>query len=343
MKRSVILVALIASSLVMGSLPAFATSNKKELNVAVLVWKFSDTYGSSVRAAMTNWAAKLGAEKGVKVNLKMVDANDDQATQNDQAVTLLERNPDILVVNLAQVTAGQNLVNLAQQKKVPILFYNREPSEASVITGAKSTFIGTKAEQAGEMQGDILAKLWKSNPGLDKNKDGKVQYLMFKGDPDNAEAIARTDFSVSRSKALGLQMELLNGQVIIANWDTAKAQDAMQSVWAKYGDKIEAIFCNNDDMALGVIAALNGVGYNTGVAGGKNIPIIGVDASNAALQAVKEGKLAGTVKQDGDAMGKAVIELAINGALGNDWLAGTKYQRASDNYSIRIPYSPITK
>ncbi len=352
-RKSVFLVAIaavffmvtLASGFAAGSKekPAAGAAAAKELNVSVLVWKYSDTYGSSVRAAMESWAAKLGAEKGIKVTLKMVDGNDDQAIQNDQAVTLLEKKPDILVINLCQVTAGQHLVDLAKAKGVPVLFYNKEPSEASVVTGAQSMFIGTKAEQAGEMQGDILAKLWKDNPAFDKNKDGKVQYLMFKGDADNIEAIARTEFSVSRSKALGLNMELANGQIIVANWDTAKAQDAMQAVWAKYGDKIEVIFCNNDDMALGVIAALNGVGYNMGTKESKFIPIIGVDASNAAVQSIADGKLAGTVKQDGDAMGKAIIELAMNGAQKKGWLDGTSYKLSDDGFSIRIPYSPITK
>ena len=57
---------------------------------------------------------------------------------------------------------------------------------------------------------------------------------------------------------------------------------------------------------------------------------------------INAGKLYGTVKQDGDAMGKANILMAINGALGKDWLDGTDYTMADDGYSIRIPYAKIT-
>jgi methyl-galactoside transport system substrate-binding protein len=49
-----------------------------------------------------------------------------------------------------------------------------------------------------------------------------------------------------------------------------------------------------------------------------------------------------TVQQDGDAMGKADIRIAINGALGKDWLDGTDYQLSADGYSVRIPYAKIT-
>ena len=320
---------------------ATTAAGKTELNVGVLVWKYSDTYGSSVRAAIEKYAASIGTEKGIKINLDMVDGNDDQAIQNDQASTLLQKNLDLLVVNLCEVTAGQPIVDLAKAAGVPVLFYNKEPSESSVVTGAKSIFIGTKAEQAGEMQGDILAQLVKADPKIDTNGDGTIQYLMFKGDPDNIEAIARSTSSVSQAIKDGLKLEQVNGQDLVCNWDTAKAQDAMQSVWAKYGDKIEAVFCNNDDMALGVIASLNEVGYNAG--SGKYIPVIGVDATDAAAEAIKNGKLQGTVKQDGDAMGKAIIELAINGAQGKGWLDGTSYKMADDGFSIRIPYSPVTK
>ena len=324
--------------------PADTTAaGKTALNVGVLVWKYSDTYGSSVRAAITKYAESIGAEKGIKINLDMVDGNDDQAIQNDQASTLLQKGLDLLVVNLCEVTAGQPIVDLAKAAGVPVLFYNKEPSESSVVTGANSIFIGTKAEQAGEMQGDILAQLVKADPKIDTNGDGTIQYLMFKGDPDNIEAIARSTSSVSQSIKDGLKLEQVNGEDLVCNWDTAKAQEAMAAVWAKYDVAIEAIFCNNDDMGLGVIAALNEVGYNTGVAGDKVIPVIGVDATDAAVEAIKNGKLQGTVKQDGDAMGKAIIELAINGAQGKAWLDGTSYKIADDGFSIRIPYSPVTQ
>ena len=64
--------------------------------------------------------------------------------------------------------------------------------------------------------------------------------------------------------------------------------------------------------------------------------------NDTAVEYINAGKLYGTVKQDGDAMGKANILMAINGALGKDWLDGTDYTMADDGYSIRIPYAKIT-
>jgi len=319
-----------------------APAEKKELNIGVLVWKFDDAYGSTVRTAMTKYAEQYGTELGIKVNLTMQDANDSMATQNDQADIMFSSKPDFVIINLADVSAGQSLVDKATAAKVPFLFYNKEPTDSKVITGANSIFVGTTPREAGDMQGEILADLIKKDPKIDKNGDGKLQYVMFEGEPSNAEAIARTKYSVETAEKNGVKLEQL-GETLVCNWDQAQAQEAMTATFANFGDKIEVIFANNDMMGLGAIAALNSVNYNTGKEGDKSITVIGIDAVDAALEAIKAKKMTATVKQDGDAMGKAVIRLAINGALGKDFLEGTDYKKAADGYSIRIPYAKITE
>lgn len=318
-----------------------SSQTPKELNIGVLVWKFDDAYGSTVRTAMTKYAEQYGKELGIKINLTMQDANDSMATQNDQADIMFSSKPDFVIINLADVAAGQSLVDKAKSANVPILFYNKEPTKSEVITGANSIFVGTTPREAGDMQGEILADLYKKNPKIDKNGDGKIQYIMFMGEPSNPEAIARTKYSVETAEKNGLKLEQL-GETLVCNWDQAQAQDAMTAAFASFGDKIEVIFANNDMMGLGALAALNAVGYNTGKEGDPYITIIGVDAVDAALEAIKANKFTATVKQDGDAMGKAVIRLAINGALKKPWLDGTEYKMAADGYSIRIPYAKIT-
>lgn len=320
-----------------------AASDGSSLDIGVLVWKFSDTYASTVRSAIESYAKSIGAEQGITINLDMQDGNNDQAQQNNQAEVMFSKKPDLVVINLVDVNAGQQLVDLAKEYDVPVLFYNKEPTTDGLVTDAESIFIGTKIEEAGEMQGEIMEELWSTHPEYDKNGDGTVQYLMFEGEVSNPEAIARTEYSVKKAEELGLSFELLGGENMVADWDTSTAQNQMTALWANYGSELEAVFCNNDDMALGVIAALNEVGYNLGDDSENYVPIIGVDATDAAMEAIKNGKMAASVKQDGDAMGKAIVELAINGALGKDWLDGTSYEMADDGYSIRIPYAKVTE
>ena len=295
-----------------------ASEGKTELNIGVLVWKYSDTYGSSVRVAMDKYAKEIGAEKGLTINLEMQDGNDDQATQNNQADVMFAAGKDHIIINLCDTSAGQYLVDLAKQYNVPISFYNKEPVDSTIVTGSNSIFVGTKPEEAGIMQGEILADLYAANP-----------------------AIARTEYSLSTAIERGVPCEMMTENQV-ANWDTAKAQEMMTAQIASLGvENIEVVFCNNDDMAIGVIAALNEVGYNLGD-GGDEVIVIGVDCTDTAVEYINAGKLYGTVKQDGDAMGKANILMAINGALGKDWLDGTDYTMADDGFSIRIPYAKIT-
>lgn len=319
-----------------------APEAKTEFNIGVLVWKFDDAYGSTVRTAITKYKEQYEKELGIKINLTMQDANDSMATQNDQADIMFSSKPDFVIINVADVSAGQSLVDKAKAANVPILFYNKEPTESSVITGANSIFIGTTPREAGDMQGEILADLVKKDPKIDLNGDGKLQYIMFMGEPSNAEAIARTKYSVETAEKNGVVLEQL-GETLVCNWDQAQAQEAMTATFANFGKKIEVIFVNNDMMGLGAIAALNAVNYNTGVEGDPKVVVIGIDAVDAAMEAIKAGKMTATVKQDGDAMGKAVIRLAINGAMGKDFLDGTDYKKADDGYSIRIPYAKITE
>ncbi len=321
-----------------------APAGPTPLNIGVLVWKYDDTYGSTVRAAMEKYAVELGAELGYDISLNMQDANDDFPTQLNQATIMFAEKPDFVIINLAEVQNGMPLVELAKENDVPFLFYNKEPSEDTVqqvIVDSGSIFVGTTPREAGDMQGEILADLFAADPSIDTNGDGVLQYLMFMGEPQNPEAIARSQYSVETAIANGVQLEQL-GETMVCNWDQQQAMDAMTSAWARFGEEIEVIFANNDMMGMGAVAALNAVGYNTGVEGDPSITVIGVDAVDSALESIANGGMTATVQQDGDAMGKANIRIAINGATGKAWLDGTDYQLAPDGYSVRIPYAKIT-
>ena len=337
---------LLALCMVLGCAAALAEA-KSEYNVTVLVWKFDDTYGSSVRQAMIKWADAVGEELGVKINLDLQDAGDDMAKQVEQCDQAIGKNPDFVIINLAEPAGGQTLVDKLTEAKIPFLFYNIPPSEEtyeSVVKNSNSFFIGTLPREAGDMQGEILADLWAADPAkIDLNGDGKVQFVEFKGVANNPEAIARTQYSEETAKELGVPLEMVT-DIIVADWDTTKANDAMLSTWQAHPE-IELVFANNDDMAIGVIAALNQSGYNTGNEGDPAITVIGVDATAAAFEAIKNGRMTATVKQDGDAMGEANIRFMMNYLLNGTFFDDTmaeKYKLNEDGVSVYIPYAKIT-
>ena len=342
-----ILVVLLALVLALASVGAFA-EEVKEYDIRALIWKYDDTYGSSVRQAMQETVDELNEEGEYNIKFTMYDAADDMAKQVEQATMLVGEKPDFVIINLAEVASGQQLVDMFTEAGIPFLFYNKEPSAEtvqSVVVDSGSIFIGTTPREAGDMQGEILAEMWAADPAsIDVNGDGKVQFVEFMGEPNNPEAIARTQYSEETAVAQGVPLDpALDEYIIVANWDTAQAQEKMTPTWTATEGNIEVVFVNNDDMGTGVVAAMNAFGYNTGNEGDPSIIVIGVDATASALEAIKAGKMTATVKQDGDAMGYANVMIALNYLDNGTWLEGTDYAYAEDGYSVRIPYAKITE
>ena len=342
-----ILVVLLALVLALSAVGAFA-EEVKEYDIRALIWKYDDTYGSSVRQAMQETVDELNEEGEYNIKFTMYDAADDMAKQVEQATMLVGEKPDFVIINLAEVASGQQLVDMFTEAGIPFLFYNKEPSAEtvqSVVVDSGSIFIGTTPREAGDMQGEILAEMWAADPAsIDTNGDGKVQFVEFEGEPNNPEAIARTQYSEETAIAQGVPLDpALDEYIIVANWDTAQAQEKMTPTWTATEGNIEVVFVNNDDMGTGVVAAMNAFGYNTGNEGDPSIIVIGVDATASALEAIKAGKMTATVKQDGDAMGYANVMIALNYLETGSWLDGTDYEYAADGYSVRIPYAKITE
>lgn len=342
-----ILVVLLALVLALSAVGAFA-EEVKEYDIRALIWKYDDTYGSSVRQAMQETVDELNEEGEYNIKFTMYDAADDMAKQVEQATMLVGEKPDFVIINLAEVASGQQLVDMFTEAGIPFLFYNKEPSAEtvqSVVVDSGSIFIGTTPREAGDMQGEILAEMWAADPAsIDVNGDGKVQFVEFMGEPNNPEAIARTQYSEETAVAQGVPLDpALDEYIIVANWDTAQAQEKMTPTWTATEGNIEVVFVNNDDMGTGVVAAMNAFGYNTGNEGDPSIIVIGVDATASAKEAIKAGKMTATVKQDGEAMGYANVMIALNYLDNGTWLDGTDYEYAADGYSVRIPYAKITE
>lgn len=312
------------------------TTGTEKLPVfGVLIYKYDDTYISTVRAAI------MAASEG-KAEIIMQDGKGDQAVQNDQLDVLIERKVDALIVNMVDAKAAQGVVDKAKAANIPCIFFNREPETSVIKSYDKAFFVGTNAADAGVMQGEIMIEVWGDGSVYDLNKDGICQYVMFQGEPDNPEAIARTEYSIKTAEELGLKCEAV-APISVCNWDAGLAQSAMEAMLANLEGKIEFVVCNNDGMAQGVIAALIAAGYNTGEPGSKFIPVIGVDATDAAIDLISKGQMSGTVKQDGDAMGRAVVAVSLNAAAGRDYLTGLDYELDDTGVAIRIPYAPYTK
>lgn len=299
--------------------------------VGATIYKFDDNFMSYVRRAMEDSA------KG-KVNLMLNDSQNDQAKQIEQVDTLIAKGAKSLAINLVDPKAAQTIIDKAKPKNIPVIFFNKEP-DASVLAGYdKAYYVGTTSSESGVIQGELIAKAWEANKATwDRNGDGKLQYVLLKGEPGHPDAEARTKFAVDTVKEKGIQVEEL--ALDTGMWDATKATEKMDAWLAKYSDKIEFVIANNDGMALGAVASLDKAGY---FSGDKFMPVVGVDAIPEALEMIEKGKMVGTVLNDAKNQGKATIELATNAANGKDVLDGTSW-KIDDKKAVRVPYVEVTK
>ena len=319
--------------------------------ISVFYYTYSDTYISSVRSAMD----KLLAEKGI--SFQNYDANGNQTTQTEQVTTALAKGSKLLVVNVVDTgsnDAAQNIINQAKERNVPVIFFNRSVEESVVSSYDKCVFVGTDYEMAGHMQGEMIGKYLVDNfDAVDLNGDGKISYVMFKGQEGNMEAIARTQYGVEdankvlteagKSELSFYDASNSNKYLVDQNgqWSSAAATDYMSTILAQYSvannNMVELVIANNDEMALGALSALQTAGYNNGT--GKTIPVFGVDATDAAKSAIGKGTMTGTIKQDADGMAEAITTIAQNYLGDKNAFDGLDSSETVGTWRINIPYS----
>ncbi|MDF1496142.1 galactose ABC transporter substrate-binding protein [Caproiciproducens sp. CPB-2] len=313
---------------------AESKADASDVNVGVCIYKFDDTFMTGVRNNMTAQSDSLGAK------LDIVDSQNKQPTQNEQVDTFITKGVTALAVNPVDRTAAAPLVEKAKAASLPIVFLNREPEADVMKSYDKVWYVGAKAEQSGTMSGELIADYFKANKDADKNGDGKVQYVMLQGEPGHQDATLRTQYSVQAIKDAGFEPVKLAADT--AMWDKVKATDLMNTFISSQGlDKIEAVLANNDDMALGAIEALKAQGYNKGDKS-KYIPVVGVDATAPALEAMADGSLLGTVLNDGENQGKATVNIAVAAAQGKEINKETAGYEVTDGKYVWIPYVKVT-
>ena len=328
--------------------------------IACFAYKFDDSYVTTVRTALENG---LKAHRD-EITMTIYNGENNQQAQSAQIDTALTQGVDLLLINAVDFqAAGEGLAKKAKDKRVPAIFFNREVSDAAIAMDDQFCFVGTDPDAPGYMVGELIAEMLGSDEAFrryDKNGDGKIQYAMFRAEVGNAEADGRTQYSVSEANRLLAENDALTaanktGGVLtrvgadqLANWSSATANNMMGSLFQVVGGvpNVELVICNNDDMALGVISALEAKGYNR--AGSREgdpdhyIPVFGVDALSTAMDAIRAGKMQGTVRQDGAAMADAILRIVFNIKEGRPLLDGTDYAFDEGTRKLRIPYYKIT-
>ena len=299
----------------------------------ISLYKFDDTFISGVRTAME--LHNKGKEP--VANLNFADGQGQQPAQNDSIDAFIIEGYDGLGINMVDRTAASVIIGKAKEADIPVVFFNREPTTADMNSWDKLYYVGAKAEESGRIQGEAMADYFKKTPTADRNGDGILQYVMLTGEPGHQDAMLRTEFSIKALTDAGIESQQLATDT--GMWQRVNGQEKMAAWIAVHGDNIEAVFANNDDMALGAVEALKAVGYFTG---DKYLPVIGVDATAPALDSLKDGFLYATVLNDSTGQGSAVIDILKELQKEEPNLSSLPYTFTDTKY-VWIPYVAVTK
>ncbi|MBQ8691648.1 MAG: substrate-binding domain-containing protein, partial [Synergistaceae bacterium] len=189
---------------------------------------------TGVRNNMKAEMDKIGGE------LEITDSQNRQPLQNDQVDAYIAKGANVVIVNPVDRTAALPLMEKAKAAGIPIVFINREPEAEVMQAYDKIWYDGAKAEESGTQSGELIVDYFKNNPGADKNKDGKIQYIMLRGEQGHQDAVLRTEYSVKAMKDGGFELEELGSDT--ANWDKVQATDKMKGFISAVGiERIEAV------------------------------------------------------------------------------------------------------
>ena len=225
--------------------------------------------------------AKAEAEKqGVK--LVVVDAGDDAAKQTNDIEDLISRNVSVLIVNPVDSDAVAPAVQNAVSKGIKVISVDR------VVNGVEvDCQIASDNAAGAKMATEYLVELI--------GEGAKAAEL--EGVPG---ASATIDRGAGFHEAADTALDVVASQT--ANFNRAEGMNVMENILQSCPE-VKGVFAHNDEMALGAVEAV--------LASGKDIKIVGFDATDDAVAAVKSGKMAATVAQKPELMGETAVQTAM--------------------------------
>lgn len=229
---------------------------------------------------LTEGAKKAASEKNVE--LVVVDAGDDAAKQTSDIEDLVSRNVGVLIVNPVDSDAVAPAVKSAMSQGIKVIAVDRGVNGVDVDCQIASDNVA-----GARMATEYLMEL--------VGEGAKVAELQ--GVPGASATIDRGEgFHQVADKSLKVAASQT------ADFNRAEGMTVMENILQSDG-AIKGVFAHNDEMALGAVEAV--------AASGKDIKIVGFDATDDAQKAVKDGKMAATVAQKPDKMGETAIETAV--------------------------------
>lgn len=274
---------LLAAVLVLGSCSGSRSGSGAPASgpvIGVSLLNLSNEFIVMLNKTMDQKAKELG------VRLIVNDAQRSAETQVRQVESFVAQKVDVVILNPCEVEASSPAVEKATAAGIPVVNVNSETRTPP------TAFVGSRDEDAGRIAMQYIAQ----------RLGGKGNVVMMHGFMGQAAQIKR-DQGAREVLAANPGLHLLANQT--AEWDRAKGMSLMENWLQSYGDKINAVFAQNDEMAMGALIAIEQAHKKD------KIVVVGVDAIADALQAVRDGRLDATVFQDAKGQGGAAVETAV--------------------------------
>ncbi|EOD77884.1 D-ribose transporter subunit RbsB [Grimontia sp. AD028] len=266
--------------------------------MAIVVSTLNNPFFVTMKEGAENKAKELGYE------LIVLDSQNDPSKELSNVEDLTIRGVKAILINPTDSAAVSNAIRIANRSEIPVLTLDRGAQRGEVVSHIASDNVA-----GGEMAGKfIMEKV---------GEQAKVIQL---------EGIAGTSAARERGEGFmkvvdGGSMELLSSQP--ADFDRTKGLNVMENMLAANPD-VQAVFAQNDEMALGALRAVQ--------ASGKDVMIVGFDGTDDGIAAVKRGKLAATIAQQPELIGAIGVEVA------DKMLKGEPVQK-----SIPVPLKVVTQ
>ncbi|WP_210128717.1 MULTISPECIES: D-ribose ABC transporter substrate-binding protein [unclassified Staphylococcus] len=227
---------------------------------------------------------KDGIEKEAKkqgVKVKFADAQDDAAKQANDIDDLIQQKVDYLIVNPTDSDAISGSIQIANDEAIPVITLDRD-----VAKGDVASFIASDNIKGGEMGGKLIVD--------ELGKDAKVAEL--EGVPG---ASATRERGKGFHNVADQSLDVVSKQS--AKFNRTEGLNVTQNIIQAHPE-IQAIFAQNDEMALGAVEAI----------GNKDIKVVGFDGNEDAIKSVEKGKLFATVAQQPNLMGEESVKTIID-------------------------------
>lgn len=227
---------------------------------------------------------KEGAESKAKElghELIVLDSQNDPSKELGNVEDLLIRGVDVLLINPTDSDAVVSSVKAANRSKTPVVTLDRAANKGKVVS-----HVASDNALGGEMAGNYIIE----------RLNGKGNVVELEGIPGTTAA---RDRGAGFNRAVNGKLKVVAKQA--ADFDRTRGLTVMENILQAQAD-IDAVFAHNDEMALGALKAIE--------ASGKNILVVGFDATEDAVSAVKDGKLGATVAQKPFEIGSVGVEVA---------------------------------